>query len=61
MATPKRRHTKSRRDMRRAQHDKITAPNLSACSNCSAPTLPGRICPSCGFYKGRAVIATNAG
>jgi large subunit ribosomal protein L32 len=45
--------------MRRANHDKITAPNLSACSNCSAPTLPGRICPSCGFYKGRAVVSSK--
>lgn len=59
MATPKRRHTSSRRDMRRANHDKIEAPNISACSNCSAAMLPGRVCPSCGFYKGRAVITAK--
>jgi large subunit ribosomal protein L32 len=42
--------------MRRAQHDKVIAPNLVPCSNCSAPVVPHRVCPSCGFYKGRAVI-----
>jgi len=45
--------------MRRANHDKIEAPNISACSNCSAAMLPGRVCPSCGFYKGRAVITSK--
>jgi large subunit ribosomal protein L32 len=42
--------------MRRAQHDKVAAPNLVPCPNCSAPTVPHRVCPSCGHYKGRAVI-----
>lgn len=56
MAVPKRRKTSSRRDMRRAHHDKVTAPNLIPCPQCSAPTLPHRVCPSCGTYKGRAVI-----
>jgi large subunit ribosomal protein L32 len=41
--------------MRRAQHDKVTAPNIVPCSNCSAPMVSHRVCPSCGFYKGRAV------
>jgi large subunit ribosomal protein L32 len=45
--------------MRRAQHDKITAPNVVPCSNCSAPMISHRVCPSCGFYKGRSVLATK--
>jgi large subunit ribosomal protein L32 len=57
VAVPKRRTTSSRRDMRRANHDKITAPNLIPCPNCSAPVLPHRVCPECGFYKGKAVVA----
>lgn len=60
MAVPKRRRTSSRRDMRRAQHDKVEAPNLIPCPNCSAPTVAHRACASCGQYKGRKVIQTKA-
>ncbi|HEY3235317.1 MAG TPA: 50S ribosomal protein L32 [Polyangiaceae bacterium] len=56
MAVPKRRKSSSKRNMRRAQHDKIEAPNLAPCPNCSAPMVPHRVCPSCGYYKGRAVL-----
>jgi large subunit ribosomal protein L32 len=55
MANPKRRHSKSRRGKRRA-HDAITAPNLSVCSNCGAAVMPHRVCPNCGYYKGKQVI-----
>lgn len=59
MAVPKRRRTSSRRNMRRAQHDKVAAPNLIPCPNCSAPVVPHRVCPSCGHYKGRKVLKTK--
>ena len=55
MANPKRRHSKSRRGKRRA-HDFLTMPNLSRCSNCATAVLPHRVCPNCGYYKGRQVI-----
>jgi large subunit ribosomal protein L32 len=55
MAVPKQRKSKSRRDMRRAQHDKTTAPNLSPCPNCGEPKLPHRVCAYCGHYRGREV------
>jgi large subunit ribosomal protein L32 len=42
--------------MRRANHDKVLAPNIVPCQNCSAPMVPHRVCPSCGHYKGREVI-----
>jgi large subunit ribosomal protein L32 len=58
MPNPKRRHSKSRRDMRRA-HDHLQSPGLSTCPNCTEPKLPHRVCPRCGFYKGKAVIAVN--
>lgn len=61
MATPKRRHTKSRRDMRRANHDKIDPPNVVPCANCAAPTLLHRVCATCGFYKGKSVISSTEG
>ncbi|MFB0566429.1 MAG: 50S ribosomal protein L32 [Candidatus Aminicenantaceae bacterium] len=55
MANPKRRHSHSRKRKRRA-HDFLTIPALSLCSNCGNPKLPHRVCPECGFYKGRQVI-----
>jgi large subunit ribosomal protein L32 len=53
---PKRRTTSSKRDMRRANYDKIVPPNLVPCSNCSAPALPHRVCGACGHYRGKAVL-----
>ncbi|MFB3905565.1 MAG: 50S ribosomal protein L32 [Acidobacteriota bacterium] len=55
MPNPKNRHSKSRRGKRRA-HDFLTARSLSNCSNCGTPVLPHRVCPNCGYYKGRQVI-----
>jgi large subunit ribosomal protein L32 len=60
VAVPKRRKSSSRRDMRRAQHDKVEAPNVIPCPSCSAPSVPHRACPSCGFYKGRAVVKSGS-
>jgi large subunit ribosomal protein L32 len=44
-----------KRDQRRANHDKVIAPNLIPCPNCSDMMVPHRVCPSCGHYKGRQV------
>jgi large subunit ribosomal protein L32 len=57
VAVPKRKTTRSRRDMRRAHHDKVTAPNVIACPNCGDMMMPHRVCPACGHYKGRKVTA----
>jgi large subunit ribosomal protein L32 len=43
--------------MRRANHDKVTAPNINPCSNCGEATVSHRACASCGHYKGREIIA----
>lgn len=59
MAVPKKRTSSARRDQRRAQHDKIAAPALSPCPNCEEPVLSHRVCPACGHYKGREVIAVE--
>ena len=58
MPNPKRRHSKARRDSRRA-HDHLTAPGKSECPNCHEPRLPHRVCPHCGYYKGRPVYAVE--
>ncbi|MCL2824994.1 MAG: 50S ribosomal protein L32 [Polyangiaceae bacterium] len=55
MAVPKRRTSASKRNMRRAANEKIVAPNVIDCPNCSNPSLPHRVCPSCGYYNGRPV------
>ncbi len=55
MANPKRRHSKARRDKRRA-HDFLGRPGISICPNCDEPKLPHRVCPSCGQYRGREVL-----
>jgi large subunit ribosomal protein L32 len=55
MAVPKKKTSKSRKNMRRA-HDFLTTPSLSVCPQCKAPKLPHRACPTCGTYKGKEVI-----
>jgi large subunit ribosomal protein L32 len=55
MPNPKRRHSKARTGKRRA-HDHLTAPGLSLCPNCHEPKQPHRVCPRCGFYKGKQVV-----
>jgi large subunit ribosomal protein L32 len=55
MANPTHRHSKSRRDKRRANW-KGQSPNLSTCPDCGEPRLPHRVCQSCGSYKGRKVL-----
>lgn len=55
MLSPKSKHSKSRRDKRRANW-KLTVPGLVECPQCHAMKLPHHVCPVCGFYKGRSVI-----
>jgi large subunit ribosomal protein L32 len=55
VAVPKRRTSRSKRNMRRANHDKVAAPNIIPCPNCGEPAVPHRACASCGHYKGRTV------
>jgi len=52
---PKRKTSPGRRDRRRA-HDAIKAQNLVSCSNCGEMRLPHRVCPNCGYYKGREIV-----
>lgn len=55
MAVPKRRTSKTRRDKRRANW-KLTLPGFAKCPQCHEVKLPHRVCPSCGFYKGKEVV-----
>jgi large subunit ribosomal protein L32 len=59
MAVPKKKSSKSRRNMRRfAGGNKLAVTTLATCTNCSEPTRPHRVC-SCGFYGGKAVRAAK--
>ncbi len=58
MAVPKKKTSKSKRDMRRA-HDAISAPGISTCPQCQEPKAPHRVCESCGFYKGKEVLGSE--
>ncbi len=59
MATPKKKTSKSRRDMRRA-HDALGANSYHECSNCGELKIPHNVCPSCGQYDKREVVAKKA-
>jgi large subunit ribosomal protein L32 len=52
---PKRKHSKGRRDRRRA-HDALQEMNLIACDNCGQMRLPHTVCPNCGQYNRRQVV-----
>ena len=55
MAQPKSKISKQRRDKRRT-HYKATLPTLSTCSNCGTAVEYHRVCPECGYYRGRQAI-----
>ena len=58
MPNPKRRHSRARRDRRRT-HDSLDTMSPSTCSNCASPKLPHRVCPKCGYYRGRQAVAVQ--
>jgi len=55
MAVPKQRHTKSRRNKRRANIF-LKSPAFSTCPKCGRPVLQHTACLNCGYYNGREVI-----
>jgi large subunit ribosomal protein L32 len=55
MAVPKKKTSKSRRDMRRA-HDGLVSAVAVVCPNCKKPHLPHQVCLFCGQYKNHQVI-----
>lgn len=61
MGVPKKRTTKMRRDRRRAANNSLkSAVQTIACPNCGAAVQPHRVCPACGQYKGKKVLAGKA-
>lgn len=56
MGVPKRRRSSTKNRMRRAQQ-KIEAPAFISCPQCHEPKMPHKVCPSCGYYKDKEVVA----
>lgn len=58
MATPKKKVSKSRRDMRRS-HDALTPNAYQECPNCGELKRPHHVCPKCGQYDGKEVVSSK--
>jgi large subunit ribosomal protein L32 len=55
MAVPKKKKSKSRRDMRRA-HDALPTSVRHECPNCGELKRPHHLCKACGYYDSREVV-----
>ncbi len=55
MAVPKKKTSKSRRDMRRAHH-RLKRANVVECPDCGELKRPHNVCQACGHYGGREVV-----
>ncbi|KAB3531424.1 50S ribosomal protein L32 [Alkaliphilus serpentinus] len=59
MAVPKRRTSKSKKNMRRAANSKYVAVGYVKCPQCHEPKLPHRVCGECGYYRNKEVVAAK--
>jgi large subunit ribosomal protein L32 len=59
MAVPKKKTSKSRRNMRRSHHALPTSA-YAECSNCGELKRPHHVCGSCGHYAEREVTSAAA-
>ncbi|MDO8751748.1 MAG: 50S ribosomal protein L32 [Dehalococcoidia bacterium] len=53
---PKKKRTPGKQGRRRS-HFQLQPVSLSVCPHCRTPRPSHRVCPSCGYYAGREVIA----
>ena len=54
-AVPQHKVSKTRKRLRRS-HNALTAVGTVKCPNCGEAIKPHRVCPKCGFYKGKEEI-----
>ena len=55
MAVPKKKTSKSKRNMRRA-HLRLSAPGYVECPNCGENMRPHHVCEACGYYNKKEVL-----
>jgi large subunit ribosomal protein L32 len=60
MAVPRSKTSKARTRRRQSINMKITSPTLIECRTCGNRVLLHRVCPNCGFYRGKQVIIPDA-
>ncbi len=58
MAVPKRKTSKSVRNMRRSHHA-LKGAGVAECKNCGEPKLSHNVCAACGHYDGRSVVKSK--
>lgn len=56
MAVPRKKVTRSKRNMRRSHHA-LRPAEPTECPNCGEDRLPHHVCRFCGYYRERQVIA----
>jgi large subunit ribosomal protein L32 len=56
MAVPRSKTSKARTHRRQSLNMKLTAPSLIECTTCGNLVLLHRVCPKCGYYRGKQVI-----
>ena len=56
MAVPRAKTSKARTRRRQKINMKLTAPAMKECGSCGNSVLLHRVCPKCGFYRGKQVI-----
>lgn len=54
-AVPFHQVSKTRKRMRRS-HNALEAPGVTKCPKCGEMIKPHRVCPKCGYYKGKEVV-----
>ena len=60
MAVPKKKVSKSRRNMRRSHHA-LSPAAYAECANCGELKRPHHVCQACGYYNDREVVDAAAG
>ena len=55
MGVPKRKVAHARQ-MDRRSHHALTLPRVEQCPHCREAKLPHRVCPNCGWYRGRLAV-----
>ena len=58
MAHPIRKRSNARQGSTRA-HWKLGLPSMTRCAQCAQPVLSHRVCPHCGYYRGKPVIVVR--
>lgn len=59
MATPKKKTSKSKRDMRRS-HDALGASSYTECPKCGELVRPHHVCTACGTYNKKEILVKKA-